>query len=132
LLKNRPKNFGLAQQKTNEASFVFQSESGHPLKRDTVDGSFQRLRRLAGIVRSDSVTYQPRVHDLRHTFAVHRLIAWYEQGKDVQQLLPALSTYLGHVNLSATQQYLTMTPELLQKASERFEQYALTGVHHGR
>jgi len=122
----------LAKQKTTKASFVFQSESGHPLKLDTVDGSFQRLRRLAGIVRSDSMTYQPRVHDLRHTFAVHRLIAWYEQGKDVQQLLPALSTYLGHVNLSATQQYLTMTPELLQKASERFEQYALTGVHHGR
>jgi len=122
----------LAQQKTKKASFVFQSESGHPLKLDTVDGSFQRLRRLAGIVRSDSMTYKPRVHDLRHTFAVHRLITWYEQGKDVQQLLPALSTYLGHVNLSATQQYLTMTPELLQKASERFEQYALTGVLHGR
>lgn len=121
----------LAQQKAKNASFVFQSESGHPLKLNTVDGSFQRLRRLAG-VRSDSKTYQPRVHDLRHTFAVHRVIAWYEQGKDVQQLLPALSTYLGHVNLSATQQYLSMTPELLQKASERFEQYALAGVHHGR
>ena len=63
---------------------------------------------------------------------MHRLIAWYEQGKDVQLLLPALSTYLGHVNLTATQQYLTMTPELLQEAGDRFEQYALAGVHHGR
>jgi integrase/recombinase XerD len=84
----------LAQQKTKKAPFVFQNELGHPLKLDTVNGCFHRLRRLAGIVRSDFTTYEPRLHDLRHTFAVHRLIAWYKQGKDVQQLLPALSTYL--------------------------------------
>ena len=59
----------------------------------------------------------------RHTFAVHRLTEWYRQNADVQRLLPALSTYLGHVDLSATQRYLTMTPELLQQANRRFEQY---------
>ncbi|MFZ0277587.1 MAG: hypothetical protein WAL60_11815, partial [Candidatus Sulfotelmatobacter sp.] len=64
-----------------------------------------------------------------HTFAVHRLTEWYRQNADVQRLLPALSTYLGHVDLSATQRYLTMTPELLQQANRRFEQYACGGAH---
>ena len=49
---------------------------------------------------------------------------WYRQGADVQRLLPKLSTYLGHVNISGTQQYLTLTPELLREASARFEHYA--------
>ena len=60
-----------------------------------------------------------------HTFAVKRLIAWYREGADVQSLLPLLSTYLGHVNLSGTRAYLTMTPELLAEASKRFARYAV-------
>jgi hypothetical protein len=55
---------------------------------------------------------------------VHRLIAWYREGADVQRRLPWLSTYLGHTNLSGTQAYLTLTPELLTEASKRFERYA--------
>jgi len=69
----------------------------------------------------------PRLHDLRHTSAVHRLTSWYREGKDVQQLLPQLSVYMGHAQLAATQVYLTMTPELLHEASLRFEQYATPG-----
>jgi site-specific recombinase XerD len=61
---------------------------------------------------------------LRHAFVVHRLIAWYREGADVQRRLPWLSTYLGHTNLSGTQAYLTLTPELLTEASKRFERYA--------
>ena len=87
-----------------------------------------RLRRIAGIARHDESSYQPRLHDLRHSFAVHRVTAWYRQNKDVQRLLPALSTYLGHVDLSATQRYLTMTPELLEQANRRFEQYVCGGA----
>ena len=60
----------------------------------------------------------------RHAFSVHRLVAWYRQGADVQRLLPQLATYLGHVHLAATQRYLTMTPELLQEACQRFARYA--------
>jgi site-specific recombinase XerD len=73
--------------------------------------------------------HQPRLHDLRHAAAVHRLIYWYRQGADVQRLLPQLATYLGHVHISATQRYLTMTPELLHEASQRFERYACGGQH---
>ena len=58
--------------------------------------AFRRIRKKAGVKRIDNVRYQPRLHDLRHTFAVHRLTAWYKEGADVQRLLPVLSVYLGH------------------------------------
>jgi integrase len=83
---------------------------------------------MAHIERHDDSYFQPRLHDLRHTFAVHRLTEWYRQNADVQRMLPALSTYLGHVDLKATQRYLTMTPELLEQANRRFEQYACGGT----
>jgi len=62
----------------------------------------------------------PRVHDVRHTFAVHRLLRWYREGADVQAKLPLLATYLGHHSFLSTQFYLTATPELLAEASRRF------------
>jgi integrase/recombinase XerD len=102
---------------------------GAPLSIQIVEQAFTRLRTYAGVGRVDNARYQPRLHDLRHSFAVHRLTSWYEQGANVQQLLPHLATYLGHVSLAATQVYLTMTPELLHAASVRFEQYALQEVH---
>ena len=64
------------------------------------------------------------LHCVRHTFAVHRLTAWYREGADVQRLLPVLATYLGHSDLEGTKIYLSMTPELLQQASLRFAHYA--------
>ena len=94
-----------------------------------IEYAFRRLRRYAGIHRDDGARYQPRLHDMRHCFAINRLTAWYQQGADVQKLLPQLATYLGHVSIAATQVYLTMTPELLQEASVRFEQYAFPEVH---
>jgi len=66
---------------------------------------------------------RPRLHDLRHTFAVHRLENCYRNGEDVQSKLGLLSTYMGHVNIYGTQRYLTMTSELLQHASQRFEKF---------
>jgi len=71
-----------------------------------------------------------RARHNRHTAAVHRLVAWYRAGVDVQHRLPQLATYLGHVDLGATQRYLTMTPDLLHEASRRFERYALEEVRH--
>jgi site-specific recombinase XerD len=106
---------------------LFQSRLRDAVRRPVVEKNFQRLRRLAGVSRSVVSPFQPRVHDLRHTFAVHRLTDWYKNGADVQSLLPALSTYLGHVDLSSTQRYLTMTPELLAEANRRFQCY----VHGG-
>ncbi len=65
-----------------------------------------------------------RLDFLRHSFAVHRLISWYQEKADVQQLLPVLSVYMGHAYLASTSVYLTMTNELLQEAGKRFEKYA--------
>ncbi|MHB0935024.1 MAG: tyrosine-type recombinase/integrase [Armatimonadota bacterium] len=64
----------------------------------------------------------PRIHDLRHTFAVHRLIHWYHQGVDLHAMLPLLSTYLGHVGMAGTQRYLTLVQDLLPAITERLEQ----------
>lgn len=102
--------------------------NGNALAYKAVNEKFQILRREAGIHRGDGSRYQPRIHDLRHTFAVHRLLAWYRQGKDVQRLLVHLSTYLGHTEIAHTQRYLSMTPELLQEANRRFEHYVISEV----
>jgi integrase len=79
------------------------------------------------VKRTDGFYYQPRLHDFRHTFAVRRLVTWYREGKNVQRLLPHLATYLGHVSIRETSRYLTMTKELLDEASHRFELYASPG-----
>ena len=63
----------------------------------------------------------PRVHDLRHTFAVHRLYKWYQEGYDVLNKLPLLSTYMGHVEIENTQVYLTICLALLREGDRRFQ-----------
>ena len=99
--------------------------NGKRVSQSAARSAFRRLRILAGLARSGGARHQPRLHDLRHTAAVHRLIAWYRSGENLQFMLPRLATFLGHVNLAGTQRYLTLTPELLNEASTRFERYAL-------
>jgi integrase/recombinase XerD len=64
---------------------------------------------------------RPRVHDIRHTFAANCVLRWYREGADLQAKLPLLATYMGHVSVLSTQDYLKATPELLREASARFE-----------
>lgn len=108
-------------------SRLFLDKKGVEMHIDTVRGAFERIREHAGILRLDKSPFQPRIHDLRHTFAVNRLTAWYKENQDVQKLLPALSTYLGHTYLSHTSVYLTMTDGLLREANSRFESYIKQG-----
>jgi integrase len=82
----------------------FVTRTGTAVTRGMAERAFVRLRDIAGVARED--------------------------GADVQRLLPQLATYLGHVDVAATQRYLTMTPELLHEASQRFERYAQPEVHH--
>lgn len=107
-----------------EASAFFAIGSGKRWHCAVVEELFRRVRKLAGVEREGDAHYQPRIHDIRHTAAQHRLITWYRAGADVQRLLPQLATYLGHVNMDSTGYYLGMTPELLHEASQRFEHYA--------
>jgi site-specific recombinase XerD len=112
----------------SDAAPFFTYKDGGAVVNWALDDAFQRLRNHVGVKRQNA-RYQPRIHDLRHTFAVHRLTEWYRTGADVQSLLPGLSTHLGHVCLKGTQRYLTMTPELLAEASLRFEGYAKEVLH---
>jgi len=66
---------------------------------------------------------RPRIHDLRHTFAVQRLLQWYQDGDDINAKLPILATHMGHVNISETQIYLHSTAEILQQVSQRFHHH---------
>ncbi len=68
--------------------------------------------------------HAPRIHDLRHRFAVRRLILWHEKGTDVDEAMLALSTYMGHTKISDTYWYLSAVPELMAVAAEKFERFA--------
>ena len=108
----------------------FLSRRGDAVTRKVAELTFCRLRFRAGVLRHGGCArHQPRLQDMRHAFAVHRLVSWYRDGADVQRLLPKLSTYLGHVHIAGTQRYLTLTPELLREASFRFERYAREEPH---
>jgi integrase len=111
-------------------SRLFSSRGGTALSSTTLGVTFRRLCAIAGIRRSGGTRNQPRIHDLRHSAAVHRVTAWYRCDADLNDLLPKLATYLGHAGLSGTQRYLTMTQELLAEASSRFEAFA-GGHRHG-
>jgi integrase/recombinase XerD len=108
---------------------LFCKRDGTPLTCSAISAAFHRLRAIAGIKRDGGARNQPRLHDLRHAAAVHRVISWYRAGADLNDLLPKLATYLGHKDLSGTQRYLTMTEELLAEASRRFEAFAQGGHH---
>ena len=118
------------QRSRSETTPLLGTVKGTPIMRQTAELVFKRLREQAGVSRSDDATFQPRLHDFRHTFAVVRLVTWYREGKNVQRLLPHLSIYLGHGVLRDTQRYLSMTTELLQQASLCFERYARPEVPH--
>ncbi len=86
----------------------------------TINCTFVGLVKQAGIG-PHSATGQVRLHDLRHTFAVRTLLEWYRAGVDVQAKLPALSTYLGHIDPKSTYWYLSAAPELLALAGLRLQ-----------
>ena len=99
---------------------------GQPISDRQAHRIFEQLRKQLGWVDRGSHG-APRVHDLRHAFAVRRLVLWHEQGVDISQRMLALSTYLGHAKISNTYWYLTGAPELMARAGARFERFADVG-----
>jgi integrase/recombinase XerD len=99
---------------------LFVSSCGTPLAIATPGYVFRSISRQIGL-RGAHQRRGPRIHDLRHRFAVDTLVRWYRRGEDVDRLLPVLSTYLGHTNVSGTYWYLRCTPELMAAASDRLE-----------
>jgi len=94
---------------------LFVTRKGTPVHIATLNAQFRVIRRNANVVRLDGIRFQPRLHDLRSTFAVHRIAAWYEQGLDAQELLPALGAYLGQLGLISMNRHLSLTPEHYRK-----------------
>ncbi len=82
-----------------------------------VQDTFRELVDTAGI--GADAPSPPRLHDLRHSFAVRTLLGWYHAGEDVQAKMPSLSTYLGHREPACTYWYLSAVPELLALAAAR-------------
>jgi site-specific recombinase XerD len=94
----------------------FVSSRSTTLIPQAVGQTFHRLAVKTGL---HTETKRPRVHDLRHSFAVRALISWCRSGIDVETRMAALSTYLGHVNPSDTYWYLSSSPELIELVAER-------------
>ena len=105
---------------TRRTSRFFVAERGGPLLHSYVYPVFWRLSREVGL-RHPGDHAGPRVHDLRHRFAVHTLLVWYREGIDVERQLPSLSTYLGHTCVRDTYWYLSACPELMQEAARRLD-----------
>ncbi|MCU1493656.1 MAG: hypothetical protein JWO62_1420 [Acidimicrobiaceae bacterium] len=100
----------------------FVSGAGRRLSQASLEYSFAELVRRTGLEPAPgSRARRPRLHDVRHSFAVATVLGWHENGQDVQALLPALSAQLGHVDPASTYWYLTAVPELLALASTRVE-----------
>ena len=98
------------KQKTNK-THLFVNRSGDALNRNTLMTTFKRLRRQSAILPRDGSRLAPRMHDLRDTFAVHRITTWLRHGADLNRMLPALAVYMGQVCLGSTERYLSLTPE---------------------
>ncbi|WP_331752059.1 tyrosine-type recombinase/integrase [Streptomyces sp. NBC_00829] len=101
---------------------LFLSTAGTRLHYDRVHKTFRRMTRDAGLV-PRSAACRPRVHDLRHSFAVTTLLEGYRRGDDMRTVIPRLSTYLGHADPKHTYWYLSAAPELLALAGDRLESY---------
>jgi integrase/recombinase XerD len=98
----------------------FVSETGDRLNDNWVRIWFAQVSRQIGL-RGPMDRRGPRIHDLRHRFAIKAMLKWYRTGKDVEAHLPELATYLGHQHVSDTYWYLSATPELLQEVTRRWQ-----------
>jgi integrase/recombinase XerD len=101
-----------------EGAFFFPGSLGRPMTLGNVYKNFRRFLWRAGISHTGD---GPRVHDFRHTFAVYRLKAWSEQGKDLMAMLPILKTYMGHDSFEETAYYLRMTADVFPDILLRLE-----------
>ena len=99
------------QKSARKAQHFFVCKDGSSISDSYLNNTFQKLRRHARIVRHDGIAQPPRMHDLRYTFAVHRLTAWHKHGADLHRMIPALSVYMGYVRLGATARFLRFIPE---------------------
>ncbi|WP_083825482.1 tyrosine-type recombinase/integrase [Roseobacter litoralis] len=109
-----------------EAGVFWHDQNNRHYCRASISANLVTVLRMADLKPTKGKT-GPRVHDLRHTFVVHRILEWYRQGVNPQEKLPYLATYLGHRDINSTLVYITVTQELLHEANERFRTFASPG-----
>lgn len=118
---------------TDETPFFISTRGqrlGFALNLNNVNRVFRQLRDQLGWVNRGAHA-APRIHDLRHTFIVRRVLLWHAQGVDIDQAMLSLSTYVGHAMVTNTYWYLTGVPELMAVAAGKFETLMpASGVHH--
>lgn len=105
---------------------LFSFTQGHPIHPGTISQTFHKLLPQLELRKCSGLS-SPRVHDLRHSFAVNTLLRWYREGVDPNQRLIQLATFLGHVDPNSTAVYLTITDELLHEADQRFHAFVQPG-----
>lgn len=104
-----------------KSPWFFVLRGGQRLQHQYPERIFIGVLRRIGLRDSEPHSRGPRLHDLRHTFAVNTLLRWYRSGEDVEGLLPTLTTYLGHSKVRDTYWYLSACPELMGEAASRLE-----------
>jgi integrase/recombinase XerD len=105
--------------KLSSTDYVFATLSGRRISYHRATVHFRRVRKLVGIQRMDSFRYEPGFNDLRHTFAVERIVDWYRKGADIELLLPRLAHYMGLFTCTITERYLPLAPEHFRKQLEQ-------------
>ena len=99
---------------------LFVTSRGEPVNHRSLRRNFKRLCRAAGVTRHGVGYSEPRMHDLRYTFAVHRIASWYRMGANLQKLIPALAVYMGRAGMRSTERMLSLTPEHLASSGGRY------------
>lgn len=110
-------------QDARRSEFFFRTDRASALTRAAVEMTFRCVRDRLGWAPHGRAG-RPRIHDIRHTFAVRRLLRWYGEGADVNRKILALATYLGHAKVTDTYWYLSAVPELMAITARRFEHFA--------
>lgn len=104
----------------DDIDVFFAAPDGGKYSKNAISHMWAQILQAAGIHKNDD---GPRIHDLRHTFAVHCLKKWVDAGEHVNALLPVLSSYMGHVNLSSINKYLRLTADVFPDITHRVEKY---------
>ena len=109
-----------------DATF-FINDNGRALQIKRLEEYFRRLCEITGLGK------KPRLYDARHTFVCERLLKWYQEGKNVNEMMIYLSTYLGHAKITDTYWYITAVPELMSIVANKFEKFAtsVSGDNYG-
>ncbi len=105
---------------TDDSGIFFAAPDRGKYAMTTISYMWYQILKLSGIPKNDD---GPRIHDLRHTFAVHCLKKWVDSGEQISALLPVLSSYMGHVNLSSVNKYLRLTADVFPDITKLVEKH---------